>query len=167
MGFFVRGDDGNAIGPVRYEQLVRGVAVQKIPIGTLVRREDSDEWQPVEVVVGLTAPKTNGESKKEHGDPPPRESTEKSYDDLRAVSSSLKTQALVLKVMGPILSLGSFLGAAKLFDRWGTDSMFGWGIIAIGVLAWMTLYSVGTLIGAGGDLLGALRDIARNTSRIR
>jgi hypothetical protein len=166
MGFFVRGEDGNVVGPVRYDQLVRGVAVQKIPLGTMVRREDGDAWEPVEHVVGLAAPAPkppNGEAKKESE---PRGSTERSYEDLRTVSTNLKTQATVLKVIGPVLFLGTVLLTAKLIDRWGSDSMLAWVVVSLGAITWIALYSMGTLIGAGGDLLGALRDIARNTSRI-
>ncbi len=166
--YFVKGATGETIGPVSYDQLARGAATGKVPRGTSVRREDSTVWQPVEVILGLDtappraaarAPSPQPVVSREQASSTDGHGTERGYNDLKSAAESLKTQAAVAKFLGFALVVGSVLGGMSV------GAPFGYALVLVGVMAWAALHVAGVFIGATGDAMAALREIALNTRR--
>ena len=84
------------------------------------------------------------------------------YANLDAVSATLRTQGKLLKVVGLVGVGVAVLGA--LMEGSNSPGL-AVAVAVAGVCGGGVLYAAGLLIAAGGEVLLALGDIARNTAK--
>jgi hypothetical protein len=84
------------------------------------------------------------------------------YANLDAVSATLRTQGKVLKVIGLAGGGVALLGALMEASN---SAGLAVAVAVAGVCGGGILYAAGLLIAAGGEVLLALGDIARNTAK--
>ena len=129
------------------------------PDDTSICRSDQAEWCPISSLGQKPGRKSKArqiddEPEAEEGD---RESVEDDYSNLTAVSSGTSSAGSMLKVLAGIVALVGVAGGGKLGSTWGA------ALAVAGLIVAVLLYGTGVLLGALGESMLALKDVAVST----
>lgn len=159
----VPGSNEPPAGPLTRADVLAARRAGRYPNDASVCRTDQTDWKPITTLDPKPKKKrkTRDTSEVQVAEEMDREAIESEYDNLSTVSTATSGAGTLLKALAALVVILGFVGAVNVGGSFGSTAGAVVGVSAFAVA--LGLYGLGVLLGALGEAMLALRDVAVNT----